>query len=101
MASELRPVDLKNAPSLRDLVDEVRKTNQARIIRADGEDVAVLMPAPTRKQSPKRLHKRAFSRDDALWDVVGIGRSGVSDVSSNKDAYLAEAYLSESESREV
>lgn len=95
MASELNPIDLKNAPSLPELVDEVRRTNRARVIRADGEDVAVLVPAP--KGTPtKRPHKKGFSRQDSLWNIVGIARSGLSDVSANKKKYLAEAYLAES-----
>lgn len=96
MAAEVHRIDLKNAPSLAELIEEVRKTNRPRIIRADGEDVAVLMPTSNGKRLSKRQQKGAFSRDDALWDVIGIGRSGVSDVSTNKDKYLAEAYLAES-----
>ena len=36
------------------------------------------------------------SADDALWQIVGIGRSsGPTDVSANKLNYLAEAYAAE------
>jgi len=36
------------------------------------------------------------SKDDPLWNIVGIGRSdGPGDVSENKYKYLAEAYLSD------
>lgn len=95
MASELKPIDIHNAPSLLELVDEVCRTNRARVIRADGKDVAMLVPA--QKGTPtKRQHKKRFSRQDSLWHIVGIARSGLTDVSANKKKYLAEAYLGES-----
>jgi hypothetical protein len=42
---------------------------------------------------------KRFTRDDALWSIVGIADDpgGPTDVSENKLKYLAEAY----ESREV
>lgn len=90
MASELRPIDLKCAPPLSELVEDVRKTNRPRIIRADGEDVAVLMPAP-KGRNPRQ--GKAFTKDDGLWSVVGIGESTTpTDIAMEKDAYLAEAY---------
>lgn len=95
MPSELNPIDLHNAPSLPELVDEVRRTNRARVIRADGKDVAVLVPASQTKPV-KRQGKREFSPDDPLFSVIGIGRSGKpTDIATHKDEYLAEAYLSE------
>jgi hypothetical protein len=30
---------------------------------------------------------------DPLWNLVGIGHSGLGDVSANKHQYLAEGYL--------
>ena len=41
------------------------------------------------------LEGRPFTRDDALWNLVGIFESGPddpTDVSENHDRYLAEAY---------
>jgi excisionase family DNA binding protein len=39
---------------------------------------------------------KPFTRDDPLWDIVGIGRSeGPNDVARNKHKYFADAYLRE------
>ena len=95
MAQETRRVDIAEmteAPAWVRLLEEVRTTQSAAILQADGEDVAVLTPArPVRKRIPKG---RPTSKDDPLWDIVGIGRSGgPGDVSENVDKYLAEAYM--------
>lgn len=44
----------------------------------------------------KRRHKKGFSRRDSLWNIVGIARSGLTDVSADKKKYLADAYMAES-----
>ena len=74
MASELNPIDLKNAPSLPELVDEVRKTNRARVIRADGEDVAVLIPTPKRQHGRRA---KPVDETDALFRGIGSGESTI------------------------
>ena len=47
MAAELTPIDIRQAPELAALVEEVHTTRKPRRIVRDDEDVAVLMPAPT------------------------------------------------------
>ena len=94
MATDFNPIDLKNAPSLPELVDEVRKTHKSRIIRADGEDVAVLMPAP---KSKARGRSKPVTEDDPVFRLIGIGDSGKGDISENKHAYLLRAKRSQTE----
>lgn len=50
--------------------------------------------SPPRKPSTSRAGSRRFTRDDALWSIVGIadGPDGPTDVSENKYKYLAETY---------
>ncbi|MDQ3808820.1 MAG: hypothetical protein M3336_00850 [Chloroflexota bacterium] len=52
MAAELTPIDIRHAPPLAELVEEVRATRKPRRLVRDDEDVAVLMPAPP----PTRRH---------------------------------------------
>ena len=44
MASEARTIDIADISDLGTLVDEVRRSRTPRILRRDGEDIAVLMP---------------------------------------------------------
>ncbi len=54
MARALRPIDISNVPELLRLVEEVRRTDEARVLRRDDEDVAILMPAkPGSKRKPR------------------------------------------------
>ncbi len=73
---------------------------------ARGVDVVVdtgevrypLHPAPTRPTKPTaRRRARRTGSTDPLWDIIGLGADadhgdGITDVSSNKHTYLAEAY---------
>lgn len=85
---ELKPVEIGAMPDLVKLAEEVQSEGAGRILRRNGEDVAVLLP-------PKRAtrRRRATSPSDPLWDIVGIGHSsGPGDVAENKHKYLADAY---------
>ena len=97
MARELRPIDISNSPELLRLVEEVQSSNEPRVLQRESEDVAILLPAQWVKKRSARGRStsrgKALTRDDALWNIVGLGRSGARDVSTNKHKYLAEAYL--------
>ncbi|MGH2561452.1 MAG: hypothetical protein ACRDJH_20500 [Thermomicrobiales bacterium] len=47
MASLPRVIDVEDAPDLLRLVEDVRETHEALVIRQGGQDVAVLTPAKT------------------------------------------------------
>ena len=53
MASEARGIELADVSDLAALVDEVRRSRHPRILRQNGEDVALLMPVvrPERQRS--------------------------------------------------
>src|SRR5262245_6565579 len=45
---------------------------------------------------PRRTIGRPFTKDDPLWNIVGIGQSdGPNDVASNKQEYLTTAYMAD------
>jgi hypothetical protein len=92
MAKELKHIDISDVPELLRIVEDMRATNEPRVLQRANEDVAILRPV---KRSAKRrvLRGRPTSADDPLWKLVGIGESeGPGDVSTNKYKYLADAY---------
>ena len=63
-------------------------------VRVRKEDIEKL-PTPIDSEEiagPKRIRGKVFTKEDPLWHLVGIGRSGQTDVSENKHKYVAEAY---------
>jgi hypothetical protein len=45
------PIDVDSLPELARLVEEVERTRQPHVLRRDGREVAVLLPAPGRSRS--------------------------------------------------
>jgi hypothetical protein len=93
MAKEKEPkrLDISSIPELLSMAQEVRSTNESRILQQESEDLAMLTPiTPVAKRS---VWGKPTSADDPLWKLVGIGRSGKGDISANKPQYLADAYL--------
>ena len=93
MARELQPLDITDQPDLVRLAQEVQATRTARILRRGNEDLVIVTPvARARHGSPRAGTLRS---DDSLFKIVGMAASSdaePTDVSSNTDTYLAEAY---------
>lgn len=91
MAKELKPIDVSNVPELLRIAREVRETGESRLLKSDGEELAVLTPVqPPRRTRPRR---GSLTKDDPLFSLIGIGRSGIpGGVSGKKHEYLARAY---------
>ncbi len=69
-----------------------------RGVRVPRESLAQLL-APIERPTPvapeRARRGRAFTMDDSLWNIVGIGRSpDPSQVAEQKDRYVAEAVTS-------
>jgi hypothetical protein len=102
MASEQLPeLDVTTIPQLADLAEEVRRTRTPKrlVLTPNGVTVGYLDPPETdfnlpAKTSPRKTSRRGkrFTMADPIWDIEGMASVGPSDVSSNKDKYLAEAY---------
>ena len=91
MAKVPKRVDLRSIPELLSMAQEVRRTNESRILKQESEDLAMLTPIkPVAKRS---VRGKPTSADDPLWKLIGIGHSGKGDISENKHKYLADAYL--------
>ncbi len=48
MTAEQQVFDIAGIPELEQLVEEVRTTQRARVLRLDDQDVAVLSPLPAK-----------------------------------------------------
>lgn len=96
MAKELKPIDITHTPEVLRLAEEVARSGIPRVLRKDNMDVAELRPvSPTPPRSRRR--GKPTSKDDPLWRIVGIADAAApedlpTDVSSNVDKYLADAY---------
>lgn len=88
---EPEPGNTTNTPAVRQNVQDGASTKAPMVPRADDEDLAVLMPAAKPRQGGGSV--RAVTRDDSLFQLVGIGRSEVEGgVSERKREFLARAY---------
>lgn len=67
MARELTPVDVTDTPDLLRLAEEVRRSGKPRLLRRDGEALAVLSPAPAPRKRRARKPKTYTQADDEAF----------------------------------
>jgi hypothetical protein len=93
MAKEkaLKRTDISNIPELPIMAQEVRSTNEPRILQQESKDLA--MHTPIKPMAKRSVRGKPTTADDPLWKLIGIGHSGKGDISENTHQYLAEAYL--------
>src|SRR5947209_162663 len=71
MKKELTPVDISHVPELVRLALEVRRSKEPRVLRKEGEDVAILMP-PTASAGRRRKARHKAEADlAAFWSSFG------------------------------
>ena len=91
MAKEPKRIDISSIPELLSLAQEVRRTNESSILKQASEDLAILSPVLPKKRSKTKA--QPVTSDDALFRLIGIGKSGIpGGVSGKKHEYLARAY---------
>ena len=93
MAKEKEPqrIDISSIPELMKLVHEVRTTNTSALLQQANEDLALLSPVRSKKRGKTRA--KPVTTEDALFRLIGIGKSGIpGGVSGKKHEYLARAY---------
>jgi hypothetical protein len=91
MAKEPKRIDISRIPELLSMAQEVRSTNEPRILQQESEDLAILSPVVPKKRS--KTTAQPVTHDDALFRLIGIGKSGIpGGVSGKKHEYLARAY---------
>ena len=55
MTRELAPVDIRHLPEMARLADEVKESGRPPRLVRDGEDVAILTPAPSRRRRRRTI----------------------------------------------
>ncbi len=75
MASERETIDITQNPAVLRLAEEVRRSNTPRVLRADNQDVAVLMPVAEttkRKRAKTDADYQAFLDSAGSWADVDV-----------------------------
>ena len=72
MAQELIPLDVSDTPDLLRIAEEVRRSGKPRLLRRDGEDLAVIAPVTrpvkrTRKRVKTNADREAFLSSAGGW----------------------------------
>lgn len=61
MAEHLKAIEISDTPELAQLAEEVHRTHEPRVLRRDGEDLALVILLP---QPKKRRRGRTLSEED-------------------------------------
>lgn len=83
----MRTIDVSTEPELDRVAEEVRSSGEARILRRDGEDLALIVPLPP---AARRRRRREGNQADDHASVASAG--GWADVDA--DRFLADIYES-------
>jgi hypothetical protein len=106
MAKELKPVDITNTPEVLRLAEEVARSGVTHVLRRDDQDLVEVRPiSPTSKRAKGKGRPRRKRSVDNSWleNIVGIADESAfpnqpTDISTNVDKYLADAYYGKSQS---
>ena len=91
MVKEPKRIDISRIPELLSIAQEVRATNEPAVLQQESEDLALLSPVRPKKRS--KTTAQPVTSDDALFRLIGIGKSGIpGGISGKKHEYLARAY---------
>jgi hypothetical protein len=89
---QVETIDLRELPELECFADRVQASGTPLLLQKDNETVAVLRPARSRYGSSDR-RSRPLREDDPLFQLIGIGHSGIpGGASGRKHEQLARAY---------
>ena len=71
MAESMKSIDISETPELVQLAEEVQRTHEPRVLRRDGEDLAMVVPLPqpaaARPKKPTAADYDAFRRAVGSW----------------------------------
>jgi hypothetical protein len=100
MQKEVKNIDITDIPDLLKLAEEVRESNEPRLLKRGQEAIALLAPVEPQEESspPTKRRRQSAQANDWLLRLADIAADspppadGATDVSRNKYKYLAEAY---------
>jgi hypothetical protein len=91
MSASKRRCRVSRIPELLSIAQEVQNTNESAVLQRESEDLAILSPVRPKKRSQTKA--QPVTSDDALFRLIGIGKSGIpGGISGKKHEYLARAY---------
>jgi len=71
MAKQPKSIDISDVPDILRLAEEVRRAGEPRVLRRDGEDLAMVVPMPrprkTRLKKPTAADYAAFRSAVGSW----------------------------------
>lgn len=74
MAEHIDPIDIGDTPELLWLAEEVHRSHQPRVLRRDGEDLAMVVPLPrtgtSRRKKPTPADIEAFRSAAGSWSDI-------------------------------
>jgi hypothetical protein len=79
MTKELTPIDIDNIPELVRIAEQVHETGEARVLRRDNEDLAVLRPV--RPKTNRHRLRRVPTKAD--WEAFRASAGGWSDLDTD------------------
>ncbi len=86
MAAEPDRIEITGSTNILDVVDDVERTHEPRILQRGGRDAVVVSPINV-------TEGKVFSAQDPLLNLIGADTSeGDADTSTDIHAYLADPY---------
>jgi hypothetical protein len=71
----MKSIDISETPELLQLAEEVHRTHEPRLLRREGEDLAMVVPLPntaTRHTKPTAVDYDAFQNAAGRWADIDI-----------------------------
>ncbi len=91
MARELQDLDISDLPEILRLAAEVQESNQPRLLKRDGLELAVITPVARARRRTRR--RGIITMDDPLVKMAGTGDSGIpGGISGRKYDYFKKAF---------
>jgi antitoxin (DNA-binding transcriptional repressor) of toxin-antitoxin stability system len=78
MAEHPKSIDISDAPEILRLTEEVRRAGEPRVLRRDGEDVALLVPLP-----PPTARRRGREKTEADYEAFRRAAGAWADVDTD------------------
>ena len=89
MSRDITPIDVGGLPELLRIAREVRRTNEPRMLRHRGEDIAVLAPVPGAPRRTPAAKAPVDRSDDAAFLAAAGSWRGLVDGEKHKAAVKA------------